>query len=103
MCQELKEQSEIDPDFYAKVITADESWCYGYDPETKQQASQWKTASSPRPKKARQVRSHVKTMLICFFDIKGIVHHEFVPQGTTVNQHYYLEVLKRLREAVRKK
>ena len=25
-----------------KVITGDESWVYGYDPETKQQSSQWK-------------------------------------------------------------
>ncbi|KAF0708055.1 protein GVQW3-like, partial [Aphis craccivora] len=31
------------------------------------------------------------------------VHREWVPQGQTVNQHYYLEVMKRLRENVRKK
>ena len=51
----------------------------------------------------RQVKSNVKTMLICFFDIKGLVHFEFVPQGQTVNQQFYLEVLKRLRDAVRRK
>jgi len=31
------------------------------------------------------------------------VHYEFVPTGQTVNQFYYLEVLKRLREKVRRK
>ena len=36
-------------------------------------------------------------------DIRGVVHYEFVPTGQTVNQVYYLEVLKRLREKVRRK
>ena len=36
-------------------------------------------------------------------DIRGIVRYEFVPTGQTVNQVYYLAVLKRLREKVRQK
>ncbi|KAL4156091.1 hypothetical protein QTP88_000126 [Uroleucon formosanum] len=39
-------------------------------------------------------------MMICFFDSKGIVHKEFVPPGQTVNQHFYLKVLDRLRKRV---
>lgn len=102
-CCALKEESRSDPNFFSKVITGDETWCYGYDPESKQQSSQWKTSGSPRPKKARQVKSNIKTMLISFFDVKGVVHSEFVPQGQTVNQAFYLEVLKRLRNSVRRK
>ena len=30
------------------------SWCYGYDPESKQESSQWKTPHSPRPPKKNQ-------------------------------------------------
>ena len=56
-----------------------------------------------KPKKAQHVRSNVKLMLISFFDANGIVHKEFVPPGQTVNQQFYLEVLKRLRDSVRKK
>jgi histone-lysine N-methyltransferase SETMAR len=53
--------------------------------------------------KACMSRSQVKTMLVCFFDHKGIVHNKFIAQGHMVNQHCYLEVLTRLRECVRKK
>ena len=39
------------PWFFSMVITGDESWCYGYDPETKQQSSQWKSPVLLVPKK----------------------------------------------------
>ena len=68
----------------------------------KQSISQWNTSSSPRPKKERQVKSNIKTMLIAFFDIDGLVHHEFVPTGQTVNEELYKTVLQRLRDAVRR-
>ena len=42
-------------------------------------------------------------MLNVFFDFNGIVHHEFLPRDQTVNKEYYLEVQRRLREAIRKK
>nr|CAI5835909.1 unnamed protein product [Callosobruchus analis] len=61
-CLELQDQLKEDPEFFSKVITGDESWCYG-----------------------------------------GVVHAEFVPSGQTVNQQFYLDVLKRLREKIRKK
>jgi histone-lysine N-methyltransferase SETMAR len=42
-------------------------------------------------------------MLVIFFDCEGTVHQEFVPPGQTVEHNFYLEVLKRLREQVRRK
>jgi hypothetical protein len=38
-----------------------------------------------------------------FFCHNGIVHFQFLEQGRTVNQHCYLEILARLREAVRRR
>ncbi|UYV80511.1 hypothetical protein LAZ67_19000393 [Cordylochernes scorpioides] len=36
-------------------------------------------------------------------DEAGVVHHEFLPQGRTVNKEYYLQVMRNLREAIRQK
>jgi len=54
------------------------------------------------PKKARQVKSNVKNMLIAFFDIDGLIHHEYVSRGQTVNKEFYKRVLQRVRDAVRR-
>jgi len=58
-----------------------------YDPETKQQTSQWKVPTSPLPKKGRQVRSKMKVILLVFFDSEGIVHHEYAPDGQTITRN----------------
>ena len=60
-------------------------------------------AKKPKPKKARQVRSNVKVLLTVFFDCNGVVHHECLPQGRTVNKEFYLKVINRLRKAIRQK
>jgi len=51
-------------------------------------------------RKARMSKSKIKSILICFFDSQGIVCTKFVPQGQTVNQFYYREILGRLRKRV---
>jgi len=51
VCQDLKRELENDPNFLSRVTTGDEIWCYGFDPESKQASSQWKTPRSPQPKK----------------------------------------------------
>ena len=99
----MLQEVESDENFMGQIMTGDETWVYRYDPETKRQSSQWKSADSPRRKKARQVRSKVKGMLIVFFYMEDIAHYEYIPQGQTVNRQFYLQVLKRLRLAVSRK
>ena len=67
VCYDLREQVGNNPQILSKVVTGDETWCYGYDAETEQVLSQWKTPNSPKPKKAWQVWSYFKIMLISFF------------------------------------
>jgi hypothetical protein len=42
-------------------------------------------------------------MLTVFFDCEGVIHHEFISCGQAVNKEFYLKVVKRLREAMRRK
>jgi len=64
ICEDLLERQD---DILGRVISGGETWVYQYDPEMKRQSAQWKTANSPRPKKFRQSKSRVKTMLLTFF------------------------------------
>ncbi|XP_013791740.1 putative uncharacterized protein FLJ37770 [Limulus polyphemus] len=54
--QDMLDSTNSDPDFMNTIITGDESWVYGYDPETKSQSSQWKHSTSPRPKKVTIIK-----------------------------------------------
>jgi len=100
---DLLERSYEDVQFLKNIMIGDESWVYGYDPETKQQSSQWKGPSAPQPKKGHQVRSKTKVMLLAFFDSEGIIHDEYAPDGQIINKEFYLEVLRHLCESVRRK
>jgi hypothetical protein len=53
MCiRELHQIASDDATFLSRLITGDESWIYGYDPETKLQVWQWKNPNSLRLKKS---------------------------------------------------
>ncbi|XP_075526924.1 protein GVQW3-like [Dermacentor variabilis] len=79
ICQDLLHHVNEDPDFLDNAVTGEETWVFDYNPESKQQSSEWHTPSSPRPKKARMSKSKQKSMLTCFFDRHGVIHKEFVP------------------------
>ena len=70
------------------------------------------TLSSSRRSGSRQIyrgrKKRVKFAAVSspcwsFFDIQCIVHKEFVPPGQTVNGKFYCEILKLLREGIRRK
>ena len=51
---ELRDCAALDSSFLGNVILGDETWAYGYDPETRVQSSQWKSPSFPHAKKVHQ-------------------------------------------------
>ena len=72
ICRKLKQQARVDPSFIPNIITGFKLWVFGYEPETKQQGSQWMSSNSTRPKKERQVRRNVKSVLIVFTISKAL-------------------------------
>jgi len=100
--QDFVETADATPHFLNCIVTADESWCLRYDPETKRQSMEWRSPASPRRKKVRAEKSRIKTMLITFFDCHGIIHKEFLPEGTTLNAARYIEILTRFMKRLRR-
>jgi len=60
----------------------------------------WKSPSSLWQKICMPMHSKTKVMPIVFFNYEGVVQCEYAPQGHTINQHFYLQVLRCLHEAV---
>ena len=38
-CRDLIATADSDPDFFKKIVTDDETWCFAYDPTTKRQSA----------------------------------------------------------------
>ncbi len=92
---------EADPGVLSRIIATDESWVFTFDPRTKQADMEWLAPHEPRPTKARRSRSQKKTLLILFYDSHGLVSHFFTEEN--VDSDIYIESLRRMREAIRRK
>jgi len=71
----------------------DETWLYHYDPETQQQAMEWRHSGSPRPKKIRVQKSAGRVLALIFWDQDGILLIDYLPKGQTINVEYYSSLL----------
>jgi len=100
-CVDWKTSEESD-EFLERVITGDESWIYEYDIELKSQSRVETETFAETKKNHGEANQKSKSCCWFFFDCHGIVHHEFAPEGQTVNAAFYMEVLKRLRDRVRR-
>ncbi|GFU30925.1 histone-lysine N-methyltransferase SETMAR [Nephila pilipes] len=100
--EDLIAAADEDPNFLKTIVTGDESWCLEYDPETNRQSSEWTSPGKGRPMKVRASKSKTKTILLVFFDSRGIIHHEFLRQLSTVTGAFYKDVLHRLLKRMRR-
>jgi len=62
---DLLERSCENVQFLTNIVKGDESWVYGYVPQTKQQSSQWKGLDSPcragSHKDTKEITGHAET------------------------------------------
>ncbi|KAI6655674.1 Transposase [Oopsacas minuta] len=80
VCRQLLRISKKEPRFFDRLVTGDETWLHFYEPKTSLQTSQWKRRHEATPIRPRAVASAV-----------------------TINTEYYVQVLKKLREAIKSK
>jgi len=57
--------------FLNRTVAIDETWIRDFEPQLKSQSSQWKYATSLRPKKCRLQQSKVKLVMIMAYDKNG--------------------------------
>ncbi|GBM08018.1 Histone-lysine N-methyltransferase SETMAR [Araneus ventricosus] len=62
-----------------------------------------KTAVYEWHKRFREGQKQRESDVGVFFDYDYVIHYEFIPEGQTVNKDLYLEILKQLRDAIRRK
>ena len=84
-------------------MTGDKAWVYHRDPESKMASMQWKHKTSTTPKMFRVEKSAGKVMATVFWDEKGLLLLEFMPQKTTITGQNYANTITALREAIKEK
>jgi hypothetical protein len=56
-----------------------------------------------KPRKFKQTLSARKLLATVFWDTKGVLLVDFMPQGTTITSEVYCETLKKLQRAIQNK
>jgi histone-lysine N-methyltransferase SETMAR len=83
------------------IVTGDETWVSHFTPESQRQSLEWHHPRSPsKPRKFKQTLSTRKIMATVFWDRKGVLLIEFMPQSITINAESYCATLRRLRYAI---
>jgi len=92
----LTRYSEEDDNFLSRVVTGDETWVSHATPESKQQPTGWRHTSLATKTKFKQTTSTRKVMCTVFWDRKGILLVDFLPQGSAINAGVYCNTLKKI-------
>ena len=80
-----------------------ETWIHHFTPDSKRASAEWRGEGESRPKRPKTQQSAGKVMASVFWDMHGILLIDFLPKGQTINRDYYIALLDRLENAIKKK
>ncbi|XP_024222499.2 histone-lysine N-methyltransferase SETMAR isoform X1 [Bombus impatiens] len=96
ICDLLIQRNKTEP-FLEKLITGDESWIL-YDSIARKRS--WSSRDKCPPTVARPGLHPKKVLLSIWWDWKGILYYELLPEGQTINSEKYCTQLEKLKEAI---
>jgi len=99
----LTQYSEEGENFLIHVVTGNETWVSHEAPKLKQQYMEWRYTSSPTKMKFKQATSTQKVMCTVFWDRKGVLLVDFLPQGSTINAGVCCNTLLKLHRMIQNK
>ena len=81
-CEELLQESEVNPDNYFHcIVTSDEIWVSYYDSFSEEEAKDWKKSDDEASTRLRRTRPVEKIMMVIFWDKYGNLLTEYLPGG----------------------
>ena len=99
ICNSLLKRHESDP-FLKRIVTGDEKWII-YDNIVRKRS--WGTAGEP-PNATPKAGLHPKKILLSiWWDHRGVLFYELLPQGKTIDSKIYCTQLTKLNQALRQK
>ena len=72
--------------FLHRIVTGDEKWIYYENPKRKKA---WVKPGEPGPSQPKRNIHCAKVMLCIWWDMKGVVYHELLRPGETINGERY--------------
>ncbi|KAL6417162.1 hypothetical protein ACFW04_014667 [Cataglyphis niger] len=99
ICDSLLKRNENDP-FLKNLVTGDEKWIV-YNNVTRKRS--WVKQDQPAQTASKAEIHQKKIMLSVWWDYKGILYFELMPQNQTINSNVYVEQLDKLKDAIEEK
>lgn len=99
ICDSLLKRNENDP-FLKNLVTGDEKWIV-YNNVTRKRS--WVKQDKPAQTVSKAEIHQKKIMLSVWWDHKGILYFELMPQNQTINSNVYVEQLEKLKDAIEEK